>query len=345
LITFTYSDEQLARQGLTEDDISPAYYSTTTNSWTKVESFTIDKENNKVKAQINHFSLWSLTGGGGSGEDEETTEVALTISKCVVKAGKTTGQDRIILSGTFDTALENLQDANVIEVELLSVSDSYLVYSESIGFDYSELERDKYNYKYKIARGGSGGAITNLAIDLNKKTMILKADKVDLTGLSCPLELDITIGSYLLSGEADEYVVNGSTKTIPLTLMKSYKDCLNVTKAEAKSDRSGDVFVVQGTIAVEDMDAADLTGQDIVITWGSQTFTVAQGSMTLKSTDKYQCKGASVNEGGTMLGTIDFNKGVFVLAIKDASLDSMSGTIDFGLSFGDFDETTQYNLD
>jgi hypothetical protein len=343
LITFTYSDEQLARQGLTEDDISPAYYSTTTNSWTKVESFTIDKENNKVKAQINHFSLWSLTGGGGD-EDEETTEVVLTISKCVVKAGKTTGQDRIILTGTFDTALENLQDANAIEVELLSVSDSYLVYSESMEFDYNDVTRDKYKYKYKIPKGESG-AITNLIIDLNKKTIILKADKVDLTGLSCPLELDITIGSYLLSGEADEDVVNGSRKTIPITLMKTYKDCLNVTKARVKSGSSSDVFVVQGTLAVEDMNAADLTGQDVVITWGSQTFTVPQGSLTLKSTDKYQCKGASVTEGGTMLGTIDFNKGVFVIAIKDTSLDTMSGTLDFGLSFGNFDETTQYNLD
>jgi protocatechuate 3,4-dioxygenase beta subunit len=343
LITFTYSDERLAAEGLTEDDISPAYYSSTTNSWTKVESFTIDKENNKVKAQINHFSLWSLTGGGGD-EDEETTEVALTISKCVVKAGKTTGEDRIILTGTFDTALENLQDANAIEVELLSASDSYSVYTESIDFDYSDVTRDKYNYKYKVPKGGDG-AITNLIVDLNKKTIILKADKVDLTGLSCPLELDITVGSYLLSGEADEDVVNGSRKTIPITLMKTYKDCLNVTKAKVKSGRSGDVFVVQGTIAVEDMNAADLTGQDVVITWGSQSFTVAQGSMTLQSTDKYKCKSSSVTEGGTMLGIIDFNKGIYVIAIKDASLDSKSGMIDFGLSFGNFDETTQYNLD
>ncbi len=344
LITFIYSDEKLAEEGLTEDDISPAYYSSTTNSWTKVESFTIDKENNKVKAQINHFSLWSLTGGGGEEGDEETTEVALTISKCVVKAGKTSGEDRIILSGTFDTALENLQDANAIEVEFLSVSDSYLVYTESIDFDYSDVTKGKYKYKYKIAKGSSG-AITNIIIDLNKKTLVLKANKVDLTGLSCPLELTITIGSYALSGEVDENIVNGSKKTVPLALMKSYKDCLNVTKAKVKSGRSGDLFVVQGTIAAEDMDGTNLAQKEVVITWGSQTFTVPQGSLILKSTDKYKCKSASVTEGGTMLGTIDFNKGIFVIAIKDASLDSKSGTIDFGLSFGDYDETTQYNLD
>jgi hypothetical protein len=72
LITFYYTDEDLQRRGVSEDDLSPAYFSTTTNSWTKVESFSVDKPANKVTVQVNHFSTWALTapssqsdGGGG----------------------------------------------------------------------------------------------------------------------------------------------------------------------------------------------------------------------------------------------------------------------------------------
>jgi len=64
-ITFYYTDEELRKRGVSEDDLSPAYFSTTTNSWTKVESFTVDKVNNRVTAQINHFSVWAMTAPAG----------------------------------------------------------------------------------------------------------------------------------------------------------------------------------------------------------------------------------------------------------------------------------------
>lgn len=72
LITFYYTDEGLQRRGVSEDDLSPAYFSTTSNSWTKVESFSVDKPANKVTVQVNHFSTWALTSGqdevGGGGQ-------------------------------------------------------------------------------------------------------------------------------------------------------------------------------------------------------------------------------------------------------------------------------------
>jgi len=70
LITFYYTDDDLQRRGVSEDDLSPAYFSTTTNSWTKVESFSVDKPANKVTVQINHFSTWALTSSGGGGQSE-----------------------------------------------------------------------------------------------------------------------------------------------------------------------------------------------------------------------------------------------------------------------------------
>ena len=61
VITFYYTEAELSRRGVSEDNLSPAYFSTTTNTWTKVESYMVDKTANQVAVQINHFSRWSLT--------------------------------------------------------------------------------------------------------------------------------------------------------------------------------------------------------------------------------------------------------------------------------------------
>jgi len=69
-ISFYYTEEDLRKRGVSEDDLSPAYFSTNTHSWTKVESFTVDTENNRITAQINHFSVWAMTTGQGGGSFE-----------------------------------------------------------------------------------------------------------------------------------------------------------------------------------------------------------------------------------------------------------------------------------
>ena len=124
------------------DDISPAYFSTTTNSWTKVESFTIDKDANTVTVQINHFSLWAITGGPGSGSGEEMQTIDMTITKCRVKAGKTQGQDSFTASGTFAESPSDLNDVIQIDVNIVSLGDDYLVYEESIDFDVPKIIED-----------------------------------------------------------------------------------------------------------------------------------------------------------------------------------------------------------
>jgi hypothetical protein len=60
-ITFYYSEEELRKRGVTEDDLSVAYLSTTTNSWTKAGIVSQDKQVNKVTIQINHFSSWAMS--------------------------------------------------------------------------------------------------------------------------------------------------------------------------------------------------------------------------------------------------------------------------------------------
>jgi len=66
-ISFYYSEDELRKRGVSEHDLSPAYFSTTTNSWTKVESYTVDKDHNRLTAQINHFSVWAMTSSQNNG--------------------------------------------------------------------------------------------------------------------------------------------------------------------------------------------------------------------------------------------------------------------------------------
>jgi hypothetical protein len=344
LLTFAYRDEDLNSAGLTEDDISPAYYSTTTNSWTKVESFTVDKDNNTITVQINHFSTWALTGGPKAESEEQVQTVEMTITKCAVKAGKTQGQDSLDASGTFAELPADLNDVTHLDVNVVSLTDGNQIYRESIDFSPSQVTKGKFKYAYKIPKGADG-AITSLAIDLNKKTFAMRAQNIDLTGLACPMKLNVSMGNCILSGQASENIVNNS-KTIPTRLMRTYKDTLVVSKASAKDNTksASDSFSVKGDIAVADI-SVDLASEDVVISWGDQTFTIPAGSFTAKTGKSYKCSKVNAQgESGLVTAAIDLDKCTFSISIKGADLDVASGDVVFGVNFADFDETAGLNL-
>jgi len=58
LISFHYDDSDLP-PGTSEDRLVPIYFSTTTQSWTPVDSYVLDPVANRVTAEINHFSMWA----------------------------------------------------------------------------------------------------------------------------------------------------------------------------------------------------------------------------------------------------------------------------------------------
>lgn len=62
IITFGYSEAELQALNLNEDGLRPAYFSTTTNSWTIPDSYVVDSGANRVIMQIDHFTNFSLLG-------------------------------------------------------------------------------------------------------------------------------------------------------------------------------------------------------------------------------------------------------------------------------------------
>ena len=63
VITFAYDEAALVALNLREEGLRPAYFSTTTNSWTIPDSYVVDTEANRVTMQIDHFTDFSLLGG------------------------------------------------------------------------------------------------------------------------------------------------------------------------------------------------------------------------------------------------------------------------------------------
>lgn len=347
LITFAYRDADLAEEGLTEDDISPAYYSTTTNSWTKVESFTVDKDANTVTVQVNHFSTWALTGGAGDGGSGESQQIDMTIARCTVKAGNTQGQDSLDASGTFAEALSDLSSVTQIDVNIVSLTDDALIYEESIDFDDSDVVSGRFRYTHRIT-SGQPGAITTLTIDFTNRTFTLKSKNIDLTGLASPLQLNITLGNYILSGDADETVINGSSKKIPIRLMRTYDDSLRITSARARASATAlsESFTVKGELAVEAVDSTDLADEAMTLTWGEQAFTIPASSFVQTSATRktYRCSNITLTEGGIASGQFDLDKCTFSITVSRATLDVTSGSLTFGLSFADFNETAELSL-
>jgi len=61
LIVFPYSEAELIVGGIRESHLKPAYFSTTTDSWTFPNSYVVDEINNLVAMQIDHFTDFALT--------------------------------------------------------------------------------------------------------------------------------------------------------------------------------------------------------------------------------------------------------------------------------------------
>jgi len=312
---------------------------------------------------------WTLRCGegemGGFAKDwlfeasgvEQTID--LTITKCKVTAGKTEGQDVFEASGTMASSPVGLYLATQIDVNIVSLADGseVLIYPETIEFNSTQVKKGKYKYTYKIPGGGEG-AITSLTMDFNKKTFAIKTKNIDLTGLVCPLQLNIRIGNYTLSGDVDETIVNGQ-KTIPTRLMRMYKDTLIVTKAKVKNGTSAlsDSLSVSGEIAVKDindanMDEPNLVKQDVNIVWGNQTFTIPAGRFeAARKGHSYKCSKINVDPSaspdvndGIVTATIDLDKCTFAVSIAKANINAVSGDVVFGLRFADFNETDGVNL-
>jgi hypothetical protein len=282
------------------------------------------------------------------------TNEALNITNCKVTAGKTQAvsdtdysnmTDAFTASGTMASSPLALSSVTQIDINIVSLADGNIINHETISFDPSKIVKN--NYKYTPPKGTNRG-ITSLTMNFSNKTFTIKTNNIDLTGLGCPLRLDITMGNYIMAGNADETVVNGPKQLIPTRLMRLYNDKVVVNKAKAKngSKASSGTLSVTGDIAVRDT-SVNLCNEDVNFIWGDQVFRVPQGGFTASKTGHlYKCsKAAAAASGNTGFVTaqVDTDKATFTLSVNGANAIDTSGSILFGISFADFNETVSVN--
>ena len=63
IVNFSYDEAELHALGLREERLKPAYFSTSTQSWTIPDGYVVDTDANRVTMQIDHFTDFSLLNG------------------------------------------------------------------------------------------------------------------------------------------------------------------------------------------------------------------------------------------------------------------------------------------
>jgi endoglucanase len=285
-----------------------------------------------------------------------------TTLKCKIKAGKTQFaqqgpdandinkmKDTFQFSGTYATKPLLLTSITEMDINIVSLDDNEIIYSESIDFNSLDVVNDKFKYSYKIPKGHAG-AITSLKMNFAYKTFSIKAKKTDLTGLGAPLRLTFGLGNNILSSEVDETIINKS-RIIPTRLMRLYDDKLVVTRARVSSSiyPLSDSLSVKGDIAVENMDLdanePNLVNVDVNFIWGDQTLTVPKHNfLASKKGHYYRCSKVpmDVNDcnAGLVTAKINLDKCTFKVSVKkadDLDIGLDDGFVRFGINFGDDD--------
>jgi hypothetical protein len=255
----------------------------------------------------------------------------LPVTKCTVTAGKTEGYDTIVVSGEMNATADDLSGADNIQVT---------VDSNDMNTFVQTFPRDANTYKngkYKCSKTENSSK-TSFTFDTKTSKFSFTAKNVDLSGLSCPLTVRIEIGGYTAEAEVDEAIVNGPKSPISIKLMMGIKNVLRVDSYKVTQGKkfNSDQLTVKGGFAVEDtdVDMVDRASEDLVITLGTQHFTIPANNLKVgKGT--FSCSNAKIT-GGTASATFNFNTCSFTITIKNAEIEADAGAADFGLEFYGF---------
>ena len=141
------------------------------------------------------------------------TPDVIEIEKMKVKAGNKRDvepSDSFKISGiSFDITPEDFAAEDMITIELFNAGSDTAIFSEGFVVNAGNLKANgKYSYP-----GGDG--VKSFKFNMNGGRFSVSGKKVDLSGLSSPVELQIDIGDFNGIGSADETIINGPHKSIP----------------------------------------------------------------------------------------------------------------------------------
>jgi protocadherin Fat 4 len=125
----------------------------------------------------------------------------LVIDKYSVRSGKTTDNNCIKMSGSFDIPETELVAGERIRVRIFASSGPKL-FDDVITIDAADLRQGVYTYRVSLPKGSSG-AVALLKLDTRRQTFDLWVEGLDLSRLSYPLKLQLGVGDYVGSAQTD----------------------------------------------------------------------------------------------------------------------------------------------
>ena len=204
-------------------------------------------------------SIWQISAG-----DYPTLVWQSTIpvsdyiktTKCTVAAGSGSKGDSISFSGTMNATADdfndanNSSDANFVKV---TISPKDANYSRVITFPVNGKTWKKGAFSYS---GTENGVKKSFSYVVKTGKYSLSVSNIDLSGLECPLTIDINVGGFDETANIDESIVDG-TKPMPINLLMGVKNSLRVDKSKF-TKKSGKITQVTVSGGFSEKNANDM---------------------------------------------------------------------------------------
>jgi|GEM_PF-4673216 len=254
----------------------------------------------------------------------------LTIVKALVKAKKNREAplDKIVLTGTLTEPPESFEGIDELAVQ---ISCQEKIFSdETITFDNTRVKLNNKNTKLNYVGPKESPYI--IRINLDKKTFVVAAMGIDLTGMKDTITLGLSLGDFAAAGTAQENVINGK-KLLPICLLYGDSDTLRVKNR--KVNKKATSLAVSGEFTMADPEL-DLSTVPITITWGQQEFVIPATDLTRHKSGKKIFAGKKIALQSGEIAKVNFNleKCTYKISIKNAAELSRTGTVPFAIKFG-----------
>jgi hypothetical protein len=245
-----------------------------------------------------------------------------SISTCTVSDGSKPDCDAILISGALAVSEAALIQAGQITLEIdCATLPAPLEYSLPV--TSSNYKRGKYTGTIK-----QGPSPISLSFDSKTGKFSFSAKNINLAGLSCPFDFQVTAGVFSTTFTLQESVVNGA-KPCPASLMMGFANSLELTKFQWKqgTTANSDTLSAQGTFGVLGNFSF---AEPFVLSLGDQTFTIP-GTAFKTAKGITSCNNAAIAEGGLASIKLDGVTCAFSIALKNISV-SAYGTVPFDLN-------------
>ena len=252
---------------------------------------------------------------------------SVSITKCTITAGSS---DTILISGMMNATADDFNDANVVVT--IDSNDMVSPCVKTFPINGKTFKKGKYNCSKT-----EGTSKTSFTFDTKTSKFSFTAKNVDLSGLSCPLTVQIEIGDYNATAVLDETIVNGPKTPIPINLMMGVKDSLRVDTLQA--NRGKKTISVKGAIAVEDavVNTVNMVSEGLVVTLGTQTFTIPANKLKAGK-GKFTCSNVLLPDSSIASADFNFNTCSFTMTIKNTTIMAGAGDVNFSIQFAGFNE-------